>query len=633
MADAVIKIGDVKVAVTLRGAAGPRGLPSGALGAGSVTEDTISDDSGEQVAIREKLGAADAATVDGLVADVAEIIDVTVPAAATARAALTPASWPPPRVLRWDGYFANSIPREVTLVGEPDVSIDTDGYLSVYAPWNSGDTVLLDAWFGEGLLEFEFAGDADNGWMVRQSAPNASGKALWFDGTTLRFGFLDPSNSYTVYGSTTSIPTGPVRKVELASVVQQSGAYWQVRMWDADDPRPTTPTLDDTYDSEVLGQQVNDGRLRLSSMGGEPAKFGPILIRDGRGGGAQAVQVDLVGSWYPAFDAGIHTMKTLTGGDEARFIVEGAEGVVCRYTGVYGDTGGHYPMVDIYVNEVLYRAAVEFTGAEAPLELKSIASASFIDGLDPAQPSRVRVVVRDVPTDQARWLYGYGLALQSFVPVDGDDAPSGTIIPWKNEGPACVFIGDSTTAGIKARSPYSPYPVDSAGDLAWTKIFARAKGLHPIIRGFPGTGILTAYADVPKTIDNALNYMQARPIDTAAQNVKFGMMMVGINDFIASVTTGNFQAAYILALRLWLLEYPGLQKFACLCSLSGRYKVQIQNAIAAVGDPRIVFIDTTGWSDVTCSDSPDFLHYDIAGHAAFAAHLIEEFDTLGGVVV
>lgn len=54
------QIVNATITVTLAGGEGPRGLASGPLGVGSVTSDTISDQAGEQMAIRTKLGARNA---------------------------------------------------------------------------------------------------------------------------------------------------------------------------------------------------------------------------------------------------------------------------------------------------------------------------------------------------------------------------------------------------------------------------------------------------------------------------------------------------------------------------------------------------------------------------------------------
>lgn len=70
MADATIKLTKQTIKVTLRGAQGPRGLPSGPLGLGSVDADTITDDSVEQAAIVEKIGAASADDLAALADDV-----------------------------------------------------------------------------------------------------------------------------------------------------------------------------------------------------------------------------------------------------------------------------------------------------------------------------------------------------------------------------------------------------------------------------------------------------------------------------------------------------------------------------------------------------------------------------------
>ena len=61
MADVIVKIAQQRVRVSLRGAQGPRGLPSGPLADNTVEAVHLSDDSGEQAAMLAKIGAASGA--------------------------------------------------------------------------------------------------------------------------------------------------------------------------------------------------------------------------------------------------------------------------------------------------------------------------------------------------------------------------------------------------------------------------------------------------------------------------------------------------------------------------------------------------------------------------------------------
>lgn len=59
MADVTIRVDETPIRVTLQGAQGPAGAASGPLADGSVTAAKITDDAGEQAAIRDKLGLDD----------------------------------------------------------------------------------------------------------------------------------------------------------------------------------------------------------------------------------------------------------------------------------------------------------------------------------------------------------------------------------------------------------------------------------------------------------------------------------------------------------------------------------------------------------------------------------------------
>ena len=547
-----------------------------------------------------------------------------------------PTTWGPAKTIRWDGYIGGQIPSEVSFLGAATATINSDKMLEVTAPYAGATTVILNARFAEGVLAFQIK---KGKFMLRIMDPlgDTSGRAIYSaDGAALTYQFLKADGTLqTAYGTNASGlagSTGDLIWIELASSSNNTGSIWYLRSWKDGDPRPSSPVLSDFY-PDTTGYVVNDGVIRLSSFD-VPAKFGTFIIRDGRQG-TSASNVELVGRWFPAFNNGALCMKTICTGAQMRFVVKGASKVTARYAGTFGNLTGDAPVVDAYIlnadGSYAHSGPVTFSGAN---NLASLSAIDLVTGLDPTLSYNVEVRVRSVSDAQDKWNAGYGLAIQSLVPADGSGNAAGTIAPWKDDRPAMIFFGDSTSIGVRARYNAGTPGVDGAivggGDIAWPVLLCQSRNLKPIMVGLGGTGIAKAFGTQPATPANAFNYMLSRPVDTEAENVKYGSIMVGINDAAGTPTsTSAFQAAMTAFLRQVLIRYPGLVKFWVIRDLAGDYQAQLIAAVAAVGDPRIVYLTTNGFTVATT----DGTHFSVTGNQQFATQISPLMDFNGGVIV
>lgn len=93
-----------------------------------------------------------------------------------------------------------------------------------------------------------------------------------------------------------------------------------------------------------------------------------------------------------------------------------------------------------------------------------------------------------------------------------------------------------------------------------------------------------------------------------------------------SITVGQptqFQQNYIVMLQRVRQAYPNAHIFA-MATFRGRYVPETRNAVTAVGDSRVHFVDTTGW--IGTADLVDSVHPNDAGHAKIAQRLTPVID-------
>ncbi|WAP59201.1 GDSL-type esterase/lipase family protein [Streptomyces sp. S465] len=93
---------------------------------------------------------------------------------------------------------------------------------------------------------------------------------------------------------------------------------------------------------------------------------------------------------------------------------------------------------------------------------------------------------------------------------------------------------------------------------------------------------------------------------------------LGTNDVGRGVGSAQFQAAYASLLRKVRTAYPDAWIFA-LRTFSGRFGTETQAAVTASGDPRVSYVDTTGW--LASDDLSDSVHPNDKGHRTITDRL------------
>ncbi|ONI80435.1 hypothetical protein ALI22I_44805 [Saccharothrix sp. ALI-22-I] len=94
---------------------------------------------------------------------------------------------------------------------------------------------------------------------------------------------------------------------------------------------------------------------------------------------------------------------------------------------------------------------------------------------------------------------------------------------------------------------------------------------------------------------------------------------LGTNDVGHSVTGAQFQTAYVTLLRRAREKYPNATVLA-LQTFRKRFIPETQAAVQTVNDPKIRFVDTTGWI-VESTDTSDNVHPNDQGHRKIADRL------------
>ncbi|RYF98141.1 MAG: SGNH/GDSL hydrolase family protein [Caulobacteraceae bacterium] len=346
--------------------------------------------------------------------------------------------------------------------------------------------------------------------------------------------------------------------------------------------------------------------IKLSSFDTQPAaKYARVQLLDGSGGAVQAKgQAYFMGRTFPRWEQGAGQLveAVLRGGTRMRMRVTGTASLGMRYVGSPKTSA-----LDVFVNGARKGSAVSLTAGSS-----TFSGASLLTDLDPALTYDVELRVRGVDQYQDRWMKGEGLHVHSFY---GDGGKAGKIAPWIDRRAKMLFYGDSITDGVIARAA-TDLPLNAAGDVSWPTLSAEALDLQAIVNGFGGQGLTVASSTgIPKLSDAAFLYMNGRPIDTVEENARYVVVNIGTNDGLQSVGNSTFQTAYRAFLQSLLKAHPGAERFFCMRPFGGYYEAQISAAVAAMGDPRFVYINTSGWTGITFTDE---VHLNIPGHASAA---------------
>lgn len=493
----------------------------------------------------------------------------------------------------------------VSKLGAATATINNTNELEVAAVYSSADRVVLPGFrYREGILRAGFR--RGSYFMVGITHANGERFIVWnATGTNFEYGFQKADGTLVPYGSV-ALPAGADNDTLLFEMIRgpwADGLAYVMRVWMEGGLYPLTPTAGVSI-SAPAEPAVNDGFLSISSFSGQNARLRFIEIVDTVQAEASAY---FVGRWFRRFEGARPVMTTVRGGSRFRLKLTGAAALAMRCAGPPFQTQS--PVVDLFVDGVRGPAIT----VNAPGS--SVGGIGLLTGLDPSRTYYIEGRVRGVHEHDAKFAYGNGLCIESFY----TDTFGGRMEPWVDDRPKALFIGDSITEGILARAAPS-VPANSGGDLSWPQIVADHYGLQAVVNGFGGTGLtVPGSGSIPSADYNAFYYMNDRPIDTAAENIKYIFLNHGTNDNGQGVSTATFQAAYIAFLSKLLRAYPSAIGIYAIVPFNGVYKTQIQNAVNALGRAKITFIDGSAIPGITYTDGT---HPNVAGEQAAADGII-----------
>ena len=177
------------------------------------------------------------------------------------------------------------------------------------------------------------------------------------------------------------------------------------------------------------------------------------------------------------------------------------------------------------------------------------------------------------------------------------------------------FIGDSITVGQpNADRPFTAY--------AWLTGEALGAGHTQVAQG----GACLVSQDCYGMMDwfrRSSGYATYDDWNFATYQATAVVINLGTNDVGHNVSTTQFQQNYIVMLQRVRQAYPNAHIFA-MATFRGRYVPETRNAVTAVGDSRVHFVDTTGW--IGTADLVDSVHPNDAGHAKIAQRLTPVID-------
>jgi lysophospholipase L1-like esterase len=250
-------------------------------------------------------------------------------------------------------------------------------------------------------------------------------------------------------------------------------------------------------------------------------------------------------------------------------------------------------------------------------------------------PHTLVLEVKDVNQNTNRWTPPLQSALIFLGVVPGaggavlDPAPALTG-RWGAGALRMEFYGDSITEGVRAIS-MATGPEGSDGTRNYSYLTGLAFGANITEVGFGAQGILRGGGGGVPAAGAAFPFNFAGSPRAAAPEPQVVVLNQGTNDGGASPT--SFEPAYLAFLRQVRAAHPGAL-IAAMRPFNGSQDAAIHAAVQAMQDPRVIYIDTDGWLELT--NSPDYteqptgLHPSLSGHAK-AARLLTDALVAAGV--
>jgi hypothetical protein len=227
-----------------------------------------------------------------------------------------------------------------------------------------------------------------------------------------------------------------------------------------------------------------------------------------------------------------------------------------------------------------------------------------------------RIDVKDVDEYENRWI----LPLQSGVVLTGLRLdPGATVLPGPPLGRLHLeFYGDSITEGVMARCP--TLGVDCAdGTVDYAHLTGQAFHADFNQVGFGKQGIIQPGHGNVGTAAQSFDWnYQGSPVDPQFRPDAV-IVNQGTND--GPFSSADFRPGYLAYLQEIRSADPRTWIFA-MRPFGGYHADDIAWAVQQLHDPRIVYVDTTGWLSVAAGDFDGTTHPNVQGHRKAAEHLI-----------
>jgi lysophospholipase L1-like esterase len=342
------------------------------------------------------------------------------------------------------------------------------------------------------------------------------------------------------------------------------------------------------------------------------------LGRGGRGGVVTA-PVPRPAGRIPAGDARLHYMGRWDLKPEAAITVNSGTSLLLRFQGttLKGIFQPTTAPSQVYVS---------IDGGEKVIHTVNATEIDLAPGGLAAGDHVVEIETKDVSQNANRWTPPLAAALV-FVGFDlgaGEAlAPEPALVGrWSPTALRMEFLGDSITQGVRAISMATD-PSGTDGIRTYSYLTAAAFRAHVTQVGFGAQGLLRGGGGGVPAVGETFYFNYAGSLtDPLARAPDVVVINQGTNDGGASPSA--FEPAYLALLTRVRRAYPQAL-IAAMRPFNGAQDAAIHAAVRRMRDPRVLYIDTDGWLELT--NSPDYteqptgLHPSLSGHAKAAKRL------------
>jgi len=211
-------------------------------------------------------------------------------------------------------------------------------------------------------------------------------------------------------------------------------------------------------------------------------------------------------------------------------------------------------------------------------------------------------------THSLRLSYRSGDTIFQGLVLDSGAKTAAPVLPSK----LLEFVGDSITYGaLTSKLALSAYGWQ-VGEKLGVRHTQIARSGYCLVAASGCVGQATQFFKTDSTGDAAWDFSryQAGAV----------VINLGTNDAGHGVSGPTFQAAYTKLLRDMRAKYPNATLFA-FETLKKRYVTETKNAVAALGDAKVRFINTEGWLTTGTDYADGDGHPNDGGHAKIAERL------------